>query len=89
MGDIPNNPDAPPEALNNGDFKMPSMEELLQIVESMDMDEASREDLKASILSGGAQNPPNIKPPGMASDILILLGLITFIILLFGKTFLC
>lgn len=77
-------------------FKMPSVEDLLEALDRMDLSEENKQQLRESILARG--NPEksdflnNFKTPDVASssiapDIMILFLLITIILLIFGKTY--
>ncbi|XP_044264612.1 uncharacterized protein LOC123011308 isoform X1 [Tribolium madens] len=84
-----------PEAVNNeprdGNFKMPSLEEILQALENMEgISDEEKEKLRDNLMARANEAKPGFMsavdgpPSGMAPDLAILFGLITVVGLIFA-----
>ncbi|XP_008195228.2 uncharacterized protein LOC103313530 [Tribolium castaneum] len=89
-----------PGAVNNapgdGNFKMPTLEELLEALQNMEgIPEEEKEKLRDNLIARANEAKPGFMPPmngptfGTAPDLAILFGLITVVGLIFESKFGC
>lgn len=71
----------------SGDFEMPSLDKLLQMIEGMDMTPEQKEELKQGIRMGPGKMPGMFdeRPGAGYQQYLLLLLAVILIILVFGK----
>lgn len=77
------------EIPQDGNFKMPSLEELLKALENMEgMSEENKQELRENLIARANEANSGFIPNsrvGMGTDLTVLFGLIAVVVLIFGK----